>query len=246
VNGVVVSVEFEDLLALTLWYNHHHFEQVLVVSSPGDVGTRAVAERYDNARLFTTDAFYRNGAYFNKGAAIELALRVLGNCGWILLWDADILMPKEMKLEVEPGYLYSPHRRLVKDPRVWTIKDDWTRYPMIGDCEFAGYFQLFHTDDPVLKQRPWYPTGWNNASGCDTEFQNKWPADHKIRLPFEVLHLGSISGNWCGRCSSKIGGWELDPVVVSQRARTLNDLMTLRKRFGYRYDQVGSVVRHRS
>ena len=106
--GIVVSVEYDDLLAITLARNARHFERILVVTSPADEATQDVAARVPNAEVHTTDAFYRNGAAFNKGLALEEGFERIGREGWLLAWDADIVMPQRMDLAgIEIGNLYT-------------------------------------------------------------------------------------------------------------------------------------------
>jgi hypothetical protein len=79
-----------------------------------------------------------------------------------------------------------------------------------GDInEFPGFFQLFNAEDPAIKnRRPWYGTRWKHAGGCDSDFQNMWSKDNKIKLPFNVLHYGDPGVNWHGRATEYINGKE--------------------------------------
>jgi len=58
VNGITVSVGYDDLLAITLPRNARHFERVVVVSSPDDKATAKVVASVANAELFVTDVFF--------------------------------------------------------------------------------------------------------------------------------------------------------------------------------------------
>ncbi len=44
---VIVCVDYSDYLALTLPYNRHHFDEVLVITTSTDVITREVAKAND-------------------------------------------------------------------------------------------------------------------------------------------------------------------------------------------------------
>lgn len=210
-NALIVSVEFTDILSLTLPYNRGHFDKVVVVTSPADhEGLLPVAERY-GAELFATDAFYRKGAKFNKWLALEEGLDFMGREGWICLLDADILWPKAVDLlrYLRPGYLYTPYRHIAEPiPKDIPPESDWqTKYPMHRQLrEFAGYSQVFHASDPVLGEPPWHQTDFTSAGTADSFFQAKWPEDKKIRPSFRVLHLGSPGANWCGRTTPYVGG----------------------------------------
>uniref|UniRef100_A0A6M3XFY5 Putative glycosyltransferase n=1 Tax=viral metagenome TaxID=1070528 RepID=A0A6M3XFY5_9ZZZZ len=227
--AITTCIQFDDLLAITLPQNARHFEHVLVATTPEDKATQAVVASVENATCFCTDAFYRGGASFRKGLAVEEGLDQLGRDGWIVIFDADIVMPEKMDLStIERGNLYCPHRRICNDSReyAWSTIRNWNGWPLMDDREHAGYWTLFHADDPVLKQRPWYGTNWKHAGGCDSDFQAKWPAARKIWLPFEVLHLGPTGINWHGRCTPMLDG----TVFPEAAARREAHLEMLRQR----------------
>ena len=237
--SIVVCVEFDDLLAITLPRNARHFERVLVVTSPADEATQHVVSAVPNGEVYATDAFYRQGAAFNKGLALEQGFDVLGREGWLLVWDADIVMPDRMELaDVEIGNLYSPHRRMCRNPGEYHGQTDWTRWPIQGDREHAGYFQLFHAADPLLGDRPWYGIDWKHAGGCDSDFQARWPAHKRRRLPFEVLHLGVEHVNWHGRCQPRLDG-SLPPDAQARR-KAQRRMYRERRRHGFRQEKIGS------
>ncbi|OHB83796.1 MAG: hypothetical protein A2V98_19855 [Planctomycetes bacterium RBG_16_64_12] len=236
-NGIVVSVEYDDLLAITLPRNATHFERILVVTSPADEATQDLVSRTSNAEVHTTDAFYRHGAAFNKGLALEEGFEVLGRDGWLVVWDADIVMPQPMDLEaIEVGNLYSPHRRMCRNLAEWQGQIHWKKWPIQGDREHAGYFQLFHGQDPVLRQRPWYGTDWRHAGGCDSDFQAKWPNQRRRRLSFEVLHLGVEHVNWHGRSGPRVDG-SLPPEAGARR-EAQRKMYADRRRHGFQLEKI--------
>lgn len=199
--AAVVSVDFADLLDITLGYNRHHFAEVMVVTAERDVATVAIAEKH-GATVFTTNAFYEAGAVFNKWKALEQGLDAYGRHGWMCLMDADILWPKYIpEFELVKGVLYTPRRRMMTDVRTPIPQEPyWAKFPMHPQQrEWAGFTQIFHSDDPVLPPAPWHQTNWKHAGGADSFFQMLWPDGKKVRPPFEVLHLGDAGVNWCGR-----------------------------------------------
>lgn len=226
-NGIVISVDYGDLLNITLPRNAPHFEKVLVVSTAHDHETAAVVAGVPNAELFVTDAFYRSGAAFNKGRAMEEGFDVLGRAGWMTIFDADTLFPGVMfDAPMVPGHLYSSWRRLLLDPQDWCEDLDWGRLPRKREAEFAGFLQIFHADDPVLRSQPWYGIDWTHAGGCDSDFQKKWPDPRKIRLDFDVLHIGEPDSNWVGRATKRTDGSV--PEGASDKKRKLREMFNRR------------------
>lgn len=211
VKALVVSVDYGDLLAVTLPHNAATLDEVVVVTAAHDTETIRVVESVPKARLFVTDLFYKGGARFNKGLAVEAGLDALGRDGWMLIHDADVLFPRDWRSQLpDPaiGNLYVPRRRILADPTQWTEAFDWTSVPLKHEPgEFAGYFQFFHASDPIIKdKRPWYGVDWRHAGGCDSDFQKRWPGPRKLYPPFEVLHLGEDSRNWSGRATIRRDG----------------------------------------
>jgi hypothetical protein len=209
IKGIVVCVGYDDLLAITLRRNMRHLTECLVVTHPGDAATLELAASCPDVRTHVTDAFYRGGASFNKGAAMEEGFDTLGREGWIVVWDADTLFPDVVRLpRLTKGFLYSPPRLIQANPAIAASRLDvaWnTAQPTVEDCH-AGYFQLFHADDEALRERPWYDVTYVHAGGCDHYFQAKWPRQNKIRPGFSVLHLGPRDQNWFGRATARLDG----------------------------------------
>lgn len=208
--GIMVCVEYGDLLNVTLPYNRHHFKELLVVTTSWDAETIQVAKRND-AGLFYTDSFYKDGATFNKWRALEEGLDAFGRTGWLCIMDADVLWPKSVDLSfLSMGTLCTPRRRIMTAIdggwAAYPPEKSWQRYPLFNEVEFAGYSQIFHADDPHLPAAPWHQTNWRHAGGGDSFFQARWPVVHKVRPPWQVLHLGSPGVNWHGRCTTRVDG----------------------------------------
>lgn len=210
--GIVICVNYDDLLNITLPRNMRHLSECLVITSSKDERTKRVCAETTSVRVHETEAFYKDGARFNKGAAMEEGFDILGREGWILIWDADTLFPNVMSLDnIQIGNLYGPPRRILEDATKWSQLYSFQEVPLARDKLFPGYFQLFHADDPIVRDhRPWYDTTFIHAGGADGHFQDRWPWEQRIRLPFEVLHLGPRDTNWFGRASSRVDGQPLE------------------------------------
>ncbi len=231
--GIVICVEYDDLLEMTLASNIRYLEECVVVTSLNDAKTVAVCDRFSNVRVHRTDAFTRHGAKFNKGLAMEEGFSVLGRDGWIVIWDADIVFPDlgSLEIRVSPDCLYGPSRLILNDPRQYRIdpKSSWAAAQPTVDLEFPGFFQLFHASCPVLDGLPfWYDPTFAHAGGGDCYFQSLWSEYHRIRLPFNVLHLGPRDANWYGRTTSRLDGSS----VPQSRERSI-ELMALKNAQGW-------------
>lgn len=232
--AILVSVDFDDVLSLTLPYNCHHFDEVWVVTAPGKPDV-AVAEQY-GARVLETNAFWEQGAAFNKWRALEQGLDAMGRNGWLCLMDADILWPRELKWPsyrsgemLVSGYLYTPRRRMLETiPKEVPPEAVWVKYPMHPQQrEFAGYSQIFHAEDRCLRKPPWHDVNYTSAGTADSFFQAKWPESRKIRPPFEVLHLGEAGRNWMGRVTPRVDGSV--PEEAAERRQRLTQMLALRR-----------------
>lgn len=225
--AILVSVDYADLLAITLPYNRHHFSEVMVVTTPEDTGTHKVAQD-NHCVVYVTNSFYQGGAVFNKWKALEEGLDRIGRDGWLCIMDADVLWPKQVALHryLQPGFLYTPRRRMMVDPSPILTQgipreDLWITYPVHPqEREFAGYSQIFHASDFVLGDPPWHQVDWKHAGGADSFFQAKWPERCKVRPDFHVLHLGPAGVNWCGRASSYLDGRKPDRAEERQSQLT--------------------------
>ena len=235
VNAVTVCVGYDDLLAITLPRMTAVFERICVVTDQHDCATVLVAESRDNVFAHQTDAFYRDGATFNKGAAVEEGFTAVGRDGWMCVIDADLVLPLGTDLSAcEPGFLYTARRRMCYDPGKWDGSEDWSRFTLSRDREWAGYLQVFHADDPVLRKRPWYDLTWRHAGGCDSSFQGRWKPNRKRLLPFKALHLGAVSLNWWGRQTKRLDGSMPAGAVESRRLR--DEMVYHRRRNRRAYD----------
>jgi len=202
----IVSVDYSDILSVTLPHNRRHFRNVTIITSPDDQKNVQLLADASGARVFVTDAFYRHGAKFNKWLALEEGLSSVPRKAWTCLLDADVLWPFHIDLDriLRIGHLYTPRRRMCQtipeDRASIPEEGDWHLYPLHRqEVEFAGYSQIFHADDHMLGTPPWHQVDWSHAGGADSFFQAKWPVERKVRPAFQVLHLGESGKNWFGR-----------------------------------------------
>lgn len=205
INAITICVNYSDILSITLPRMLEHFNSVTIVTDLQDTDTWNLAR--NGVKILRTNAFYKNESKFNKGAAMDEALRQA--TGYTCIIDADIYLPSLMSFDFIDGCLHSPYRRIMEKPGLIPDEKDWKKLPEGWERrnkEFAGYFQLFHADDPKFKDgSPWYERSqWTTARGCDSEFFYRWRPNNLVRLEqFEVLHLGPMKINWEGRVSER-------------------------------------------
>lgn len=233
IKAIVVCVDYDDFLAVTIPRMVKHVTELLVVTSPTDTRTVELVNKYPKARTYQTDAFYRRGAAFNKGWAMEEGFGQLGRDGWILILDADILLPEELPpLSLQIGNIYTPPRRILRDVDGLTAPPDIdvAKLPLRYEKGNFGYFQLFHADDPVVKNvRPWYQTDWVHAGGADSVFEKMWKPVNKKKLEFDVVHLGDPDQNWYGRVRPRIDTGERS----AEAAARAEQLKKLHQKYGW-------------
>ena len=199
VHGLTVCVDYAEFLAVGLDRWTETLDSVTVVTSETDRDTAALVRGWRGVELVQTDLFYRDGALFNKGRAMEAARLQMPWHDWILFFDADIVPPLDWLVRsmpvVQPGALYGC-RRFAGG------LDDNGQPSLPHDAPGVGYFQLFHTDDPVVKNAPppLIDTHWRHAGNYDNKFMDRWRSLGRPvhNLPFRVAHLGERD-NWCGR-----------------------------------------------
>jgi hypothetical protein len=205
IRGLTVCVNYGDLLRRGLDRWHVGLDRLVVVTSPADKGTQELCDQY-NVEWYATDIFYANGAKFNKAAAMAEAIKYCDlrhQAEWLLMFDADIVPPKNWREQVENlrpqmGFVHGAKRWYVPE----NISDAMLDLPSsrpISSVSVIGFFMLFHTNDPRLGPNPIFDLHWPHAGNYDTVFARKWPSHcHRI-LPIQFLHLGEERVNWTGR-----------------------------------------------
>jgi hypothetical protein len=194
IHGLTVSVNYADLLSKGIAAWRAGLDSLTVVTDPLDGETVDLAERH-HATVRVTDLFYRDGAVFNKGRAQEWARQSMPWMDWILFFDADIIPLDDWKdqlerLNLQPGWLYGCDRY---DSRGFRLPDDSHAY---------GYFQLFHSEDPLAQDTPLIDTHWTHAGNSDSFLMLRWRHAGRLAppLPLRLIHQGNgPSHNWYGR-----------------------------------------------
>lgn len=258
--GVVVCVNYSDMLKLTLKSAVGQFNKLYVITDLKDKDTESLCSQYDFVELIKTDAFYENGNNFDKGSGINLGLeRVpVRKDSWVLIFDADIVFPSYMKhvlshkaLDVE--VLYGARRHFAR------TYEAYDRYERAGQDLTTlkevynpgglpiGYYQLFNSQNLKFPNFR-YITDQKNASTADMVFSYRFPKRTTLRS-ISVVHLGHDGINWSGRVtpvfgsSKTVADFDLDKFVHASRSRS-KDICFITTPFGCSDKQFKNPVRN--
>jgi hypothetical protein len=225
---VTVCVDYLDLLKVAHHHNLAQFDDYIVVTHPRDTETVAWTQAHKEVTPVYTDAFYRNGARFNKGLALSEGLNALratlaeqgATPEWVALMDADTFVPPDWREQLKRAnldreWMYGARRVLLPTwadyERLWTDDLDSFACPM---GHSFGWLQLFHWESAAFQSRlatgeP-YPQG-NDCTEVDWRFRDAWggwevpytvPRGKLAELPFRVFNLGKDGENHFGRVSA--------------------------------------------
>lgn len=208
--GLVVCVDYSDLLQKTLPRWLDRLDELMVVTAPRDGETIKLCHDL-GVRVHATEVFWRDGAAFNKARALNEAFELLQPHDWVLCFDADVLPARDWRdvveaAELDPKNLYGASRHLENGQPV-------------PDPDIAGFFHLFHVGNPNVTSPP-FDQFWRHAGNYDSTFQRRWPRQRRVRLPIQLTHFGETNQNWLGRGNTA----------------AMQDLYAERARRGHRYD----------
>ena len=194
--AITTCVGYDDYLRVSMPVNGNHFNWWEVVTTPGDHGTYAEANSYFadhfNGNVFQCDEFTKDGATFNKGAAINGALNCDYGDAWILLLDADILLPAHFRenleaLTLDRNCIYGMYREECDDVHRFLAGDRSHLKKQHGQAARSigmGMFTLFHWDSQTMRERReaggWlYPDWYGGAERSDRKHMSHWRPEHR-------------------------------------------------------------------
>ncbi|MFH0947241.1 MAG: hypothetical protein V2A76_18795 [Planctomycetota bacterium] len=106
-SAVTVCVNYSQYLEIAA-RNRSQFDRWIVVTNREDRETQEVCRKH-GLDVVLTERLRQNGDPFNKGKAINDGLDALGDSDWILLLDADILLPDNFREAVQQNDLRTDH-----------------------------------------------------------------------------------------------------------------------------------------
>jgi len=226
IEGLMVSSGYGDYLKVTLPLNKSYFDNLVIITTVDDFETQSVCKQND-IRYLLSDEIHKDGAGINRGLTYNKAVKKLNRSGWILFFDADIILPVNFRTllqqqQLDTEYLYYTGRvgpvDDIKNQIISFLENRELIHSWEMGSEFAnqgpwGYFQLFNVNATTLRHDEcWYPENFHGVGESDNQFQLKW-GDKKRLLPqpqFRVAHLYhqlSYDGeglNWNGRRTPKL------------------------------------------
>lgn len=205
IDVIIVSVNYNDFLLLSLTNNKKYIGNITVVTSSSDTDCQDLCNKL-GVKCVITDRMYENGAEFNKGKAINDGIKSIINPDWILVLDSDIILTGNIDLnKIGDDNFYTSGRYLCND---YTSYKKWQNNEItienIGKFEKNnefGFFQLFNFNCIYVNKKSPYPESFNDASNSDLEFKSYFP--NKAKIDIDIIHLGEPYKNWKGRITDK-------------------------------------------
>ncbi len=220
IDAILQSVNYADMLALTLPLVKVHFDSLTVWTKRGDEATKAVCAR-EGVACVETDLFTKGGSSFCRGAAFNEAFRrlvrayaALGqNPQWVCILDSDIVLPPtfrvtldamEAKGELDIECFYGARRYNVETEKQWQRVKGWDETELAKCLLYRGYgysyLSLHHMCSNTFL-RLWRETGsnpypeWGDGSTADWMFRNQWgdcPWNPPTQPPDNILDHGVV------------------------------------------------------
>jgi GR25 family glycosyltransferase involved in LPS biosynthesis len=194
---ITVSINYNDVLILSLSKNINQCKNITVITTPEDILCHKICEKF-GVKCVISETLYDRGL-LNKGRAINDAISTLENPEWVLLLDADICLPKDFiekfnNSNLDSNTLYVADRKICKNKEDF---DKWSNNQyfegQVDSKKGFGYFHLFNTSH-FNSKRP-HPEFKGLTS--DINFRNLF--FKRDSLDIQVIHLGETVKNWKGR-----------------------------------------------
>lgn len=199
---IVVAVNYADKLKYTLANNVPFFRKYIVITSPEDIETQQLCKQYNNVvTCYISSNVYKDGAKFNKSGLIhdvQSQVHVQQPNDWILLLDADIMLPSNFDTLMENQWLDTTALYSLKR-KDYDTYDDFinTRNAKDYVINFMGFMQLYFD-----KSKLYAPIS-ASCRESDWDFCNSFHTHRFLDENAYVTHLGRDNENHFGRVSEK-------------------------------------------
>lgn len=215
--AIVVCVGRAEHLKATMAHNAKCVDELVVVTKPDDAETMSVFTGIRRVALSTSERIHQGDAAFNKGAAINDALRAIGwywettnDCrDWILFTDADIFLPPNLHAffhsrQWNPAALFGAGRTPIDADDARRIQGGAWPAEQPDEAIAAqpnGYFQLWHASKFRDKWPNVMSEAFCSAGGVDSWFCQQFDEVCRIRELYccHIEHTQHYGDSWNGR-----------------------------------------------
>lgn len=216
---IIVSVDYNDLLILTLQKNRKIFHNITVVTSKTDQKCKEICDKF-GVSCIQTDIMYDNNSTFNKGKAINVGINSIENPDLILLLDADIIVENDINLhDLNDKYLYTSERIILPNYDSYLDYINNGVYNKLERDQGLGFYQLFSINNNSINRNNPYPDNSSDASWSDLVFRDKFEFKKNID---RVIHLGDTRKNWSGRVTEGFASEEILNQILEQNEFNIN------------------------
>jgi hypothetical protein len=217
IDAVTVCIGYGDFLREAALYNVGHFDQWVIVTTPGDEETREVCRRH-RLRCVLTDEHHRDGE-FGKGRLVEKGLMMLAADSWVVHLDADVVLPLMFRHVLDRAHVHAAPDRIYGCDRInvtgwaawqalkasgWLSRPEWhpngigfaghpvvTRYSAQDGWVPIGFFQLWHRRHGLEEWRGFrtkpYPLSHGDAHRTDVQHALQWDRAKRVLIPELVV-----------------------------------------------------------
>lgn len=192
---VIVSVNYNDYLKISLENNTKIFDNITVVTSEDDIECQEICKTY-GVNCVICDNILKDGS-INKSIGLNKGIESIKNPDWILILDADIVVNNKIDIKnLEYNNLYTNSRWIIEDINLYNEYKSGNK--QLSDFRFErdkgiGFFQLFN-----FKFKKRYPDSdwgrYSESTWSDITFKRGF---NKISsLDLEVIHIGKPYQKW--------------------------------------------------
>ena len=149
IEAITVCVDYADFLEVTLPSIRAAVDDLVVVTAPGNRRTQRVCDGYDfeEVRVVETTAMFDHDRRFSLGAAINAGLCELALDDWVLVIDADIVLPRNARETLEhvplaPNGIHGIDRVHCRGHASWRRFTTTPRAAREGDVAFLRDFEM--------------------------------------------------------------------------------------------------------
>ena len=209
--AVTICVKYADFLECVV-ANNLHFDRWLMVTSQEDTRTQKLCALHE-IECIVSSFLEPDGTGFHarnaKWHVLNEGLDALEQSGWVVVLDADVLLPRHFRkrleaLPLEPSCLYGAEgRKVIKDSKAFEQVrscEPWITLANRGS-QILGYFNLFCLE--TVPNRYVKRNREDRDSHDDWRFALSFSPERRRILPMTVVHTGHPEVNWRRRVAAE-------------------------------------------